>query len=74
MNQSTELTASGQTIRSNIRRLWKTISNAETETGIARGSFHKAIREGVIHDPMAGKLYKLGVDPRELVKTVEQAQ
>lgn len=74
MNNFQELTAPSDTIRANIRRLYGTISNCETETGITRGTLHKAIREGIIHNPMAGHLYKIGVDPKELVKEIETKQ
>jgi len=62
------LKASPQTIKNNIERLFGTIVNAYAETGITRPCWYRSIRLGEISDGIAGRLFKIGINPGELVK------
>ncbi len=70
---SNRLIADGETIRANIVRLFGTISDAEARTGISRPTWYKQISEGEITAQVIGKLYRLDIDPAELIREVEQA-
>lgn len=68
MIKKQQLRASGKTIKSNICRLWGNIDSAARETGITKPVFYLSINNEEISNYLAGAVYKLGVDPSELVK------
>lgn len=66
MNQ--QLTAKSEIIRGNIERIWGTITEASKAIGFSRTVLYKIIEQGEVTDCVAGRLYKLGVDPKELIR------
>jgi tetrahydromethanopterin S-methyltransferase subunit H len=66
-----QLTADPETIRANFIRLWGTMKNAIEITGLAKQAIYNSINNGKITDTIVGRLYKMGIDPRELIKDIE---
>jgi len=69
--QIQELTADPEIIKANFRRLWGTIHEAIRETGLAKQTIYRTIENAEVSDTIAGRLYKMGIDPKELVKNIE---
>jgi len=75
MTNSQEITTTAQPlkadsviIRSNFLRLFGTLREATVRTGVSRTQIWKMIQAGEISDFAAGRFYKCGIDPGELVK------
>jgi hypothetical protein len=67
-----EFRADGEVIRANIRRLWGTFDKAIEATGIWRQHWYDCINEGEIKDLVIARLWKLGINPAELVRPIEE--
>jgi len=63
-----KLKARPAVIRKNIERLWGTIAGAERATGFTRQTFYNIIAAGEVTERMVGRLYKLGINPAELIR------
>ncbi len=72
MAENQPLRADGRVIEANIRRIFGTFKAATKKTGISRTGIWLMIQNGEISDASAGKLYKVGVDPAELVRPIEE--
>lgn len=68
-----QITADPEIIKANFRRLWGTIHEAIRDTGLAKQTIYRTIENGEVSDTITGRLYKMGIDPQELVKETEQA-
>lgn len=66
------LTAASKVIRRNIMQMFGSIQNASDATGLTRQTWYTAVAEGRISDKVAGRLYRLDIDPKELVKKPEK--
>lgn len=68
-----QLTAKPEVIRQNIERLWGTISGASKATGINRQTLYNIIEAGEITDWVTGRIYKLGIEPKELIRIIKKS-
>lgn len=64
--------AEGPVIRENIRRLWGTVDKAIEATGIWKQHWYDCINDGEIKDLVIARLWKLGINPAELVRPIEE--
>jgi hypothetical protein len=72
MPEIQKLTAESAVIEANVLRLFGSFLKAAELTGISRTLIWKMIQDGEITDSAAGKLYKVGIDPAELVRPIEE--
>lgn len=62
------LTASKETIKKNIERLYGSLVNAIQETGISKSQWYKMLNSGEITDQAVGSIYRSGVEPTEIIR------
>lgn len=74
MPENQTLKADSQVIEANILRLFGNLTTAVEKTGISRTGIWRMIQDGEITDAAAGKLYKSGIDPAELVRDDKRAK
>jgi len=72
MKKKHPLKARSQVIEANFLRVFGSFKDAAKQTGISRTLIWRMIKTGQITDASAGKLYKLGIDPGELVKKLQK--
>lgn len=72
MPENQQFKAPSETLRANILRLWSTFTGAESATGITRMTWYNTIQAEEVSDQVVGRLYKIGIDPAELVRSIEE--
>lgn len=70
--QIKQITATPETIAANFRRIWGTIHEAIRKTGLSKMTIYRSIDNGQLSDTITGRIYKMGIDPRELVRNLDQ--
>lgn len=71
MTQTSEikqLTASPDTIRTNIWRVFGTVEQMARTTGLSRTAIYNSAKKGVVSDVVIGRLWLADIDPNELVR------
>lgn len=69
-----QLTAESEIIRFNIERIWGSIAGAAKKTKINRQTLYNIIADGEVTDLAAGRIYKLGIDPKELIRGIPKKE